>query len=411
MVAWEPSLRHLRAFEATASLASVSRAAEKLHLSQSAISQSIANLETSLGATLFQRGPSGSFLTREGETFLLRVSRALTRMETALAAAVDTGRIARGRIGEPMPGNVTSAQISALIAIDDHDSYSAAARALGVTQPSLNRHARDIETILRRSLFRRTSKGKTTTRHGRDLARQLRLAMNEVRAGQEELASMSGDSHGTIVIGILPLGASLLVSQALGLLSKAYPRLKAQIVESPFEALLSWLQSGRVDVIIGTLRSSPFSDEFSQEPLFPDPYCLVVRKGHPLCAVDTIAEVDLRHYEWILPRDGTPRRTAVEALFRSFDQRPHTIVETSSMGLTRDLLLNGDRVTLLSRDQIIFEDRLGLLSTLDFALPRSTRVIGSIARSDWLPTELQKRFLATLAELSQQHSPQGQGAA
>jgi LysR family transcriptional regulator of gallate degradation len=200
------------------------------------------------------------------------------------------------------------------------------------------------------------------------------------------------------------LGASLLVSQALGLLSKIYPRLKAQIVESPFEALLSWLQSGRIDVIIGTLRTAPFSDEFHQSPLFPDPYCLVVRKDHPLCAVDAISEADLRHFEWILPRAGTPRRIAVEALFKSFDKRPHTIVETSSMGLTRDLLLNGDRVTLLSRDQIIFEDRLGLLSTLDFLLPKSARVIGSISRSDWLPTELQRQFLEILTGLAKPHS-------
>ena len=404
MTEWEPNLRQLRAFEATASLASISRAAERLHLSQSAISQSIANLETSLGLPLFQRRSNGSFVTQEGEVFRIRVARALRRVELALATAADASRISRG-IAEPMPGNVTSVQISALIAIDEHGSYSAAAAALGVSQPSLNRHARDIETILRRTLFSRTSQGKGTTRLGRELARELRLAMKEVQYGQDELAAIKGESHGTIVIGILPLGASLLVSQGLGRLSKAFPRMRAQIVESPFEALLNWLQTGRIDVIIGTLRPNPLGGDIDEIPLFPDPYCLVVRKDHPLCNIGNIGEKDLQKYEWILPRQGTPRRIAVEALFKTLVPRPVTIVETSSMGLTRDLLLNGDRVTLLSRDQIMFEDSLDLLRVLDFPLPTSSRVIGSITRSDWLPTEMQQNFLRILQDLARQTVP------
>ncbi|MCW1411310.1 LysR family transcriptional regulator [Rhizobium sp. 1AS11] len=401
---WEPNLRQLRAFEATASLASISQAAEKLHLSQSAISQSIANLEASLGLPLFQRRSNGSFVTHEGEVFRIRVARALRRIEIALAAAAEAGRGTRG-VAEPMPGNVTSVQISALIAIDEHGSYSAAAAALGISQPSLNRHARDIETILRRTLFSRTSQGKATTRIGRELARELRLAMKEVQYGQDELAAIKGESHGTIVIGILPLGASLLVSQGLGQLSRKFPRMKAQIVESPFEALLNWLQTGRIDVIIGTLRPDPLGSDVDESPLFPDPYCLVVRRAHPLCNVRHVDESDLRQYEWILPRQGTPRRIAVEALFETLKPRPTTIVETSSMGLTRDLLLNGDRVTLLSRDQIMFEDRLDLLRVLDFPLPTSSRVIGSIIRSDWLPTELQQNFLSILQELAKDAMP------
>lgn len=394
----EPDLRQLRAFEVTASLASISRAAEKLHLSQSAISQSVANLETALGVALFERRRNGSFLTREGEAFRIRVERALRRIEAALASSADANRTAKG-FGKPMPGNVTSVQIAALLAIDEHGSYAAAAAAMGISRPALNRHARDIETILRRVLFSRTLQGKATTRVARELARELRLAMKEIQSGQEELAAMKGESHGTIVIGILPLGASLLVSQGLGKLSQAFPRMRARVLESPFEALSNWLETGRIDVIIGTLRTDP-PTRLSQLPLFPDPYCLVVGRHHPLSRSRDLSEADLMKYEWILPREGTPRRIAMEALFEQFAAPPETPIETSSMGLTRDLLISGDRITLLSRDQLLFEDRLNLLEVLDFPLPTSSRVIGSITRTDWLPTGLQKTFLSTLAELA-----------
>lgn len=396
----EPNIRQLRAFGAAAEHQGISRAADRLNLSQSAVSQSIAHLEATLGTTLFHRRANGSFLTREGETFRIRVARALRRIELALVNAAEINRAARGT-GEPMPGNVTSVQISALLAIDEHGSYSAAATALGISQPALNRHARDIETILRRTLFSRTPRGKATTRAGHELARELRLAMKEVQYGMEELAAIKGESHGTIVIGILPLGASLLVSQALGQLSREFPRMKARIVESPFEALLNWLQTGMIDIIIGTLRPNPLTGDVCESPLFPDPYCLVARKDHPLCGLKQVREDDLVKYEWILPRQDTPRRVAVDSLFQSFAIPPSTVVETSSMALTRDLLISGDRLTLLSRDQIVFEDQLGLLAVVPFPLPSPTRILGTITRSDWLPTDLQKKFLSIMDALAE----------
>jgi DNA-binding transcriptional LysR family regulator len=396
----QPNIRQLRAFDAAAEHQGISRAAERLNLSQSAISQSIAQLEATLGTTLFQRRANGSFLTREGEVFRIRVARALGRAELALSNAAEFSRAGRGT-GEPMPGNVTSVQISALIAIDEHGSYSAAATALGISRPALNRHARDIETILRRPLFSRTPRGKATTKTGHELARELRLSMKEVHYGIEEIAAIKGESHGTIVIGILPLGASLLVSQALGQLSREYPKMKARIVESPFEALLNWLQTGVIDIIIGTLRPTPLTGDINESPLFPDPYCLVARKDHPLCGLNQVREEDLVRYEWILPRQDTPRRVAVDSLFQSFAVPPTTVVETSSMALTRDLLISGDRLTLLSRDQIVFEDKLGLLAVVPFPLPSPMRVLGTITRSEWLPTDLQKNFLSILNTLAE----------
>lgn len=404
MISGGMNLRHLRAFEAVARLGSVNRAAEALHLSQPALSQSIANLERALGATLLQRRRNGSFPTREGEIFRVRVERALRRLDTALALAAEGARGGRGTAGGAMPGNVTSVQIAALVAIDEHGSYSAAANALGISQPALNRHARDIETILRRSLFLRTPQGKATTRLGRELARDLRLAAKEVQSGREELAALKGESDGTLVIGILPLGASLIVSQALGRLSQAFPRMRVRIVESPFEALLNWLRAGVIDVIIGTMRPTPLTGDVTEHPLFPDPYCLVVRQGHPLLALPRVSDADLTGYEWIQPRQDTPRRIALEGLFDRFGTPPRTLIETSSMALTRDLLLSSDRVTLLSRDQILFEERLGLLRILPYALPNPSRTIGTVTRSDWLPTDLQRHFMELLSLLARSES-------
>ncbi|PPD15534.1 MAG: LysR family transcriptional regulator [Methylobacterium sp.] len=64
-----PSTTALRAFLAVAAEGSTARAAEKLHLSQSAVSKKIQALEVLLEATLFERGPRGVKLTEAGELY------------------------------------------------------------------------------------------------------------------------------------------------------------------------------------------------------------------------------------------------------------------------------------------------------------------------------------------------------
>jgi LysR family transcriptional regulator, pca operon transcriptional activator len=63
-------LRHLQAFLEIARRRSVSRAAEALHLTQPAISKTLAELETILGVALMTRNRAGAALTAAGEVFL-----------------------------------------------------------------------------------------------------------------------------------------------------------------------------------------------------------------------------------------------------------------------------------------------------------------------------------------------------
>ncbi|HXM48449.1 MAG TPA: LysR family transcriptional regulator, partial [Pyrinomonadaceae bacterium] len=63
-------LRHLRYFQAVATLLNFSRAAEQLHVAQPAISRQIRDLEDEIGVTLFRRSSSRVQLTEAGQYFL-----------------------------------------------------------------------------------------------------------------------------------------------------------------------------------------------------------------------------------------------------------------------------------------------------------------------------------------------------
>jgi len=81
----ELPFRSLVAFEATARLGSVSRAADELHLTQSAVSQRVLKLEAFVGQRLFLRQSHGVQLTGAGELLLQTTRETLQRLRTGLA--------------------------------------------------------------------------------------------------------------------------------------------------------------------------------------------------------------------------------------------------------------------------------------------------------------------------------------
>src|SRR5262245_54073065 len=81
-----PNLRHLRVFQAAARLGSVSGASREACLSQPAVTQAIANLESQLDVVLFERHHSGCYLTEYGRTYLARTNRLFAEMEQAIVA-------------------------------------------------------------------------------------------------------------------------------------------------------------------------------------------------------------------------------------------------------------------------------------------------------------------------------------
>ncbi|QFT58249.1 HTH-type transcriptional regulator BenM [Sulfitobacter sp. THAF37] len=94
-------MRHLAAFVETVRCGSLKAAAERMFLTQSTLSKTLADLENILGTTLMHRGRGGISLTREGAVFrqfaeqgLAAVSHGLTSLD-----ALSAGRAAPLRIG------------------------------------------------------------------------------------------------------------------------------------------------------------------------------------------------------------------------------------------------------------------------------------------------------------------------
>src|SRR5215217_1366620 len=95
--------RHIRAFIAVADALNVTRAAERLHISQPPLTRHIHQLEHELGMALFVRNRSGVTLTAGGRRLLEKAktleAAALDFQETARQATADETNTIRVGIG------------------------------------------------------------------------------------------------------------------------------------------------------------------------------------------------------------------------------------------------------------------------------------------------------------------------
>ncbi|HEX6536489.1 MAG TPA: LysR family transcriptional regulator [Gemmatimonadaceae bacterium] len=105
-------LRHLRAFIAVAEAEHVTRAAERLHIAQPALSRQMRQLEAAVGAALFTRVGRGVRLTPAGRAFLEDARAVLTAVA---AAAAHARRVERGTAGVLRIGFVEVASASGLV--------------------------------------------------------------------------------------------------------------------------------------------------------------------------------------------------------------------------------------------------------------------------------------------------------
>jgi LysR family transcriptional regulator, benzoate and cis,cis-muconate-responsive activator of ben and cat genes len=92
-------LRQLRSFIAVAEDGVISRAAQRLHLTQSALSRQIKALEEALGVTLLERSAHSVKLTQEGEVLLKEGRSVIERADAAINKVRAAGKAVLLRVG------------------------------------------------------------------------------------------------------------------------------------------------------------------------------------------------------------------------------------------------------------------------------------------------------------------------
>ncbi|MBP1849411.1 LysR substrate-binding domain-containing protein [Rhizobium halophytocola] len=387
-----PNLRHLKAFLLVAEMQSVNRAAERVNLSQPAITQAIARLEKLFGVELFNRHQTGMYITDFGTLLRNRL------MDAFLALGAGAGQAAGSALADAVAADptryVTASQLNALSALNQSGDFQVAADQLGITATSLHRNIRGLEEQLAAKLVFRDGHAVQFSRSGSVLAQQAKLAMRELELAYEDIDWARGVNRGRLTIGALPLTRSYIAPKALVTLASNHPELRVRLMEGSYPVLLRALCEGDVDVLIGALREPPPVSSVVEEPLFTETLCVVARGDHPLVGAKSIVTRELLGYPWVAPRAGSPARREFERLMS--DAGPPLMLEVASHNSVRAILFESDALALLSPEQIRYEVKNGQLAVLPVEWQPQPRTIGYTVRKNWRPTLAQRELIDIL---------------
>lgn len=110
-----PRLQGIEEFVAAVEAGSFARAAERLHVTRSAVAKSIARLEARLGTRLFLRTTRSQSLTEEGHGYYERCRRVLAELDAAEAMADAARSTAAGLVRLSMPAMLGRLKVGPLL--------------------------------------------------------------------------------------------------------------------------------------------------------------------------------------------------------------------------------------------------------------------------------------------------------
>ena len=183
-------------------------------------------------------------------------------------------------------------QLRYLVAIADTLSFSRAAEACAVTQPTLSMQLKELENNLGATLVERTRTRVLMTPVGSEVVRRAR----DILAGVEDIREIArgGDGpalEGSLRMGVVQTVGAYVLSLAMPTLRRSYPGLRVLVREDRIENLPAKLSDGTHDVL---LMPQPLEQhDFTSVCLMREPLHLVLPADHRLAACETIDPASL----------------------------------------------------------------------------------------------------------------------
>ncbi len=228
-------------------------------------------------------------------------------------------------------------QLRALLAIDEHHSFSGAARALNTVQSNVSTHISRLERELDVVLVDRAT-CQLTYEGGIVAARARRIEL-EFHALESDIAALRGAVRGTVKLGVIGTTARWLVPALLESLGKTFPEVRLVILDATTSSLVPQVATGSLDLAV---INAPIRDpELKVDQLFDEDRVLVVCQDHPLYERDGITLRDLARYELLLPNVGTSFRNELDDDLARVGLKLRPQAEIDGMRLLASLAFSG----------------------------------------------------------------------
>ena len=175
-----------------------------------------------------------------------------------------------------------------LLAMAEHEHFGRAAKACGVSQPTLSVQLRKLEELLGVVLFERSSKTATPTAACQRLIGHARAAVAETEAILAVARDLRDPLAGRFRLGIIPTLAPYLLPLVFAPLRDALPDLELEPWEDQTAALLDRLRAHELDAVL--LATEVDGPDLTSQPLFAEPFLAALPPDHPLVGCEMVEE-------------------------------------------------------------------------------------------------------------------------
>jgi len=228
-------------------------------------------------------------------------------------------------------------QLNALLAVDEHGGFSAAADALHTVQSNVSAHVARLERELGVTLVDRQA-GRLT-HEGAIVASRAQRIRGELDGVVADLAALRDEIVGTVRLGVIGTTARWLVPRLLPAVGQRHPGVRLVVVDATSTSLEPRLLSGSLDLAVVNLPVP--GRDLSSEELFAEDLVLVVPSGHALASRPSVELAELASVELIVPPPGTVFRAELDAAAAAagFILRP--LAEVDGVRLIASLAVEG----------------------------------------------------------------------
>ncbi|GAA4723262.1 LysR family transcriptional regulator [Brevibacillus fulvus] len=231
------------------------------------------------------------------------------------------------------------------IEVAKQQSFSKAAEALHISQPTVSKMIRNLEgeigaPLLHRSVhsFQLTDVGEIVYAKGQ----QILQSFVDLAA---EIADIKNVRKGQIKIGVPPMIGAHFFPKLLSSFHDAYPQISIKLIEDGAKNMEKAVINGDLDLAAVVLPVDPAVFEFY--PFYQEDLRLVVHPNHPLATRAEISLPELREEAFILFREGFTLHYVIRDECRKAGFTPTVVCESSQWDFISEMVAANLGISLL----------------------------------------------------------------
>ncbi len=240
--------------------------------------------------------------------------------------------------------------ISYLLSVAENHSFTRAAEALHVTQPTLSQQIKLLEEALDVQLLDRSGRTVKLTDAGEVYVRHARRALEELDAGKRAVIELEDLSRGFLRLGMTPITEYLMTS-LLDEFNARYPGIMISAMEMSQDEIESGVADSTLDAGIAFTHTQPtetWSNKIELHTLFMEPLSLAVGTGHPLAGRQMPMGIGVLQDEpLILLNQNFALRRHFDLYCLEHGVRPRIAIETNSLSMMVQSTSMGRLITVL----------------------------------------------------------------